>query len=150
MHGCIVYTEPAPRRQQFHVAPAMLQPNSAVSTPLRWIFKTRYKKQPNQTPTFRVQELWESRGGRPGLSVMSLICQPTSEDMKLCITIIIIIIPTDHRRPPLTATTQTNIPSDDRDNDAAPTKSRQRATTHGTARHDTTRHSTAQHGTAGR
>ena len=22
VHGCMVYTEPAPRRQQFHVAPA--------------------------------------------------------------------------------------------------------------------------------
>ena len=57
----------------------------------------------------RVQELCESRGGRPGLSVLtsltvsvdvniepcfgsghslSLICQPTSEDMKLYIIII--------------------------------------------------------------
>ena len=59
----------------------------------------------------RVQELGESRGGRPGLSVLmslavsvdvkrhrtiligsghslSLICQPTSEDMKLYIIII--------------------------------------------------------------
>ena len=37
VHGCMVFTELAPRRQQLHVAPAMQQPNSAVSTPLRLI-----------------------------------------------------------------------------------------------------------------
>ena len=36
---CTVYTERAPKRQQFHVAPGMQQPSSAVSTSLRWIFK---------------------------------------------------------------------------------------------------------------
>ena len=36
---CIVYTEREPEWQQFHVAPAMWQPHSAVSTPLPWIFK---------------------------------------------------------------------------------------------------------------
>ena len=30
----MVYTEHAPKRQQFHVAPAMQQPKSAISTPL--------------------------------------------------------------------------------------------------------------------
>ena len=34
----MVYTELAPRWLQFHVAPAIA---SAVSTPLRWIFKKR-------------------------------------------------------------------------------------------------------------
>ena len=44
-NGWMVYTELAPRRQQFHVAPAMQQPKSAVNTPLPWILKnTRYKK----------------------------------------------------------------------------------------------------------
>ena len=33
----MVYTEHAPRRQQFHVAPAMQQPNRAVSIPFPWI-----------------------------------------------------------------------------------------------------------------
>ena len=37
----MVYTELAPRRQQFHVAPAMQQPKSAVSTPLPRILKIR-------------------------------------------------------------------------------------------------------------
>ena len=32
VRGCMVYTERAPRRQQFHVAPTTLQPNSAVNT----------------------------------------------------------------------------------------------------------------------
>ena len=41
MHGCTVYTEWVPRRQQFYVAPAMRQPNSTVSTPVQWIFKMR-------------------------------------------------------------------------------------------------------------
>ena len=41
MHGCMVYTERAPRRQQFHMARAMQRPNSAVGTPLRWIVKRR-------------------------------------------------------------------------------------------------------------
>ena len=36
---CMVYTELAQRWQQFHMAPAMQQPNSAVSTPLRWILE---------------------------------------------------------------------------------------------------------------
>ena len=41
----MVYTELAPRRQQFHVAPAMQQPKSAISTQLPWKFKnTRDKK----------------------------------------------------------------------------------------------------------
>ena len=35
----MVYTECAPRWQQFDVAPAMQQPNSIVSTPLWWILK---------------------------------------------------------------------------------------------------------------
>ena len=39
MHGCMVCTELALRWQQFHMAPAMEQPNSAVSTPFRWILK---------------------------------------------------------------------------------------------------------------
>ena len=44
VHGCMVYTERTPRRQQLHVAPAMQQPNCAVSTPT-WIgySKTSYK-----------------------------------------------------------------------------------------------------------
>ena len=37
-HGCMVYTGLAPRRLQFHVAPANA---SAVSTPLRWIYKKK-------------------------------------------------------------------------------------------------------------
>ena len=38
VHGWMVYTELAPRWQQFHVAPATQQPKSAaVSTPLLWI-----------------------------------------------------------------------------------------------------------------
>ena len=42
VHGCMVYIELAPRRLQFHVAPAM--PATAVRTPLGWIFKKHYKK----------------------------------------------------------------------------------------------------------
>ena len=34
----MVCTKHAPRRQQFHLAPAMYQPNSAISTLLWWIF----------------------------------------------------------------------------------------------------------------
>ena len=39
VHSCMVYTELALRRQQFHVAPAMQQPNSTVSTPLPLVLK---------------------------------------------------------------------------------------------------------------
>ena len=42
VHGCMANTQRAPRRQQFHVAPAVSQPSSAVSRPLPWIIKTRY------------------------------------------------------------------------------------------------------------
>ena len=40
-HGCMVYTELAPRRLQFHVAPAM--PAIKYTTSV-YIQKTRYKK----------------------------------------------------------------------------------------------------------
>ena len=40
-HGCMVYTELAPRRQQFHVAPAMPAPEYITSVDIQ---KTRYKK----------------------------------------------------------------------------------------------------------
>ena len=39
VHGWMVYTELALRWQQFHVAPTMQQPKSAISTPLQWILK---------------------------------------------------------------------------------------------------------------
>ena len=41
VHGCIVYTERAPIRNQLHAAPAMQQPNSAVSGPFGWLFKNK-------------------------------------------------------------------------------------------------------------
>ena len=44
VHYCMVYTERAPKRQQLHVAPDMTQPNSVVSTPLRWILKSALQK----------------------------------------------------------------------------------------------------------
>ena len=43
VHTCMVYTELAPRWQQCHMAPAMQQANSVVSTPLLWILK-HYKR----------------------------------------------------------------------------------------------------------
>ena len=50
----------------------MQQPVSSVSTPLRQIFKTRYKKRQSLIEIIHiVQELCESRGGRPGLSVLT-------------------------------------------------------------------------------
>jgi len=39
-HGCMVYTEHAPRRQQFHVAPAMPALKYTTSVDIQ---KTRYK-----------------------------------------------------------------------------------------------------------
>ena len=44
-------TQNAPRRQQFHVAPAM----PAVSTPLRWIFKKRGIKKEEEELVTRVE-----------------------------------------------------------------------------------------------
>ena len=50
----MVYTEPAPKRQQFHVTPVMQQPNSAVTRPLRQILnKTRYEKEKYCSYSFR-------------------------------------------------------------------------------------------------
>ena len=40
----MVYTELAPRRQQFRVHQPCNEPNSTVSTPLRWIFKTHAER----------------------------------------------------------------------------------------------------------
>ena len=41
VHGCMVYTELAPRWQQFHVAPAMPALEYTTSVDIQ---KTRYKK----------------------------------------------------------------------------------------------------------
>ena len=41
VHSCMVYTNSAPRRQHFNVAPSTQQPNSAVSTPFAGYSKTR-------------------------------------------------------------------------------------------------------------
>ena len=44
VHGYMVYTELVPRQQQFHMAPAVQQPNSAVSTPLWWKLNNTLQK----------------------------------------------------------------------------------------------------------
>ena len=41
----MVHTVLAPRQQQFHVVPAIQQPKTDVSTPLRWILKRRAIKE---------------------------------------------------------------------------------------------------------
>ena len=41
VNGCMVYTELAPRRQPFHVAPAMAALKYSTSVDIK---KTRYKK----------------------------------------------------------------------------------------------------------
>ena len=45
VHGWMVYTEPALRRQQFHMAPVTQKPNTAVGTPFQWIFKMQTTKE---------------------------------------------------------------------------------------------------------
>ena len=62
---------PLNRRPQFHLAPVMYQPDSAVSRPLGWIFKTLCEKLQSLSYNIRAQELCESRGDRPGLSVLT-------------------------------------------------------------------------------
>ena len=58
VHSCgMVYTELALRRQQFHVAPAMQHPKSAVSTPLEWILKIRAIKGYSQSESHAVSLL---------------------------------------------------------------------------------------------
>ena len=49
----MVYTELAPRRQQFHVAPAMQQPKSTVRTSFRWMLKLRAIK--GHSHSFRIR-----------------------------------------------------------------------------------------------
>ena len=41
VHGCMVYTEPAPSQQQFHAAPAMPELKYTTSVAIQ---KTRYKE----------------------------------------------------------------------------------------------------------
>ena len=61
-YWCMAYTKSAPRRQQFIVAPAMSQPNRAVSTPLRRMFKTRYKRLQSVIQNHHSSgAVWESR-----------------------------------------------------------------------------------------
>ena len=40
VHGCMVHTDRAPRRQQFHVAQAVVVTANTVLKTLQWIFKT--------------------------------------------------------------------------------------------------------------
>ena len=53
MHVCVVYTELAPRRQQFYVAPAMQQADSALSAPLWRVFQKRAVKR--YSHSFRIR-----------------------------------------------------------------------------------------------
>ena len=78
VHGCMVYTELAPRWLQFHVAPAMPALKYTTSMDIQ---KTRYKKLVTHVEPRIVQELCESRGGRPGLSVLT--CLLVSVDIKI-------------------------------------------------------------------
>ena len=45
VHSFMVYTKHAPRRQQFRVAPATLQPSIPTSTPLLWVGSSPSPKQ---------------------------------------------------------------------------------------------------------
>ena len=65
----MAYTELAPGQQQFQLALHMQQANSAVSA----VDTTRYKRIQLKITCDIVQELCESRGGRPGLSVLTSI-----------------------------------------------------------------------------
>ena len=87
VHGCMVYTD----RADTAAVSRGTSHASAVSTPLRWIFKKScsrvksrasavsllesgeqsYIKAINDNSPIIVQELCESRGGRPGLSVLT-------------------------------------------------------------------------------
>ena len=96
-------------RQQFYMAPAVQQPNNVSQYTTWWMLKkgedkSAIKGYSHSLRIIIVQELCESWGGRPGLSVLtsllvsvdvklyrtmlrhilslSLICQPTSEDVK--------------------------------------------------------------------
>ena len=55
-----MYTESVPRWQQFHMAPALQQPKSTVSTPLGWILKTCSKKLRSLIQNHTRQECSES------------------------------------------------------------------------------------------
>ena len=62
-----------PQTRSIHIQPcsfhpAMQQPKSAARTPLGWIVMQK-RAMKSRSHSFRVQELCESRGGRPGLSV---------------------------------------------------------------------------------
>ena len=60
VHGCMMSTESVPRWQQFHMAPALQQPNSAVSIPLGWILKMCYKSLQSLIQNHTWQECSES------------------------------------------------------------------------------------------
>ena len=72
------------KQQQFYVAPAMQQPNNVVNTPLGGYLKKKkkcYKRLQSLFENHIVQELCESRGGRPGLSILTSLL--VSVDIKL-------------------------------------------------------------------
>ena len=75
--GCMVYTE----RAEMAAVSCETSHASAASTPLGWISKTRYKKLLIHVESYIVQELCESRGGRPGLSVLTSLL--VSVDVKI-------------------------------------------------------------------
>ena len=63
VYGCMVYAELVPRWHQFHMAPAMQQPNSTVSIPLWCIFKKHaIKKSGSIIYNHMQQECSESAG----------------------------------------------------------------------------------------
>ena len=66
----MVYTERAQRWHQFHVASA-IQPNSAVSTTLRWIIQTRFAKTVTQG-RMRLERIESARKQRIALNKSDL------------------------------------------------------------------------------
>ena len=60
VHGCfcMVYTELAPRRQQFQAAPAMLQPDSACKYTTSVVFKMRHRKSLTHSESHATRAQW--------------------------------------------------------------------------------------------
>ena len=62
VHGCTVYTECVLRQQQLHMAPAMQQPNSALSMPLTWIHIYFFFNQCKRLQSLIYNHMWQELG----------------------------------------------------------------------------------------
>ena len=104
LHGCMVYTERAPRQQQFHVSISHVTTKQRLSTSHRWLFKTLTMQWSLHSYTDRLSMRCETSSTKASADHLSTVSYLTAfqplmcpQSMYLtCADIIMIIIITAH------------------------------------------------------